>query len=559
MAQRFERAERLEREAARERVNNIIRRNHGLAKTAALTTAGVSYKMILTLVERGELVRAKSGYYTLPDVAFSEEEAIFARFPDGVLTMGTALYYHGYLGERPAVWSIAVSKNISKSKFKLEKPPVQPYFCEENVLSLGVETVEIAGERMKIYTVDRLICDVFKYRERLGAGEFRQAVRAYIEDEHKDVEKLWEYAAERRVLRMAESILGTWIALPDEEGAMGNAAVRGVPPKGDYHKEEKRGVGRNRQRTESVSGANWRKQTAEDVENEGSASSVGRSPRLTGRGVQKRVSSVVSDNSMVRTDREIGNGLADSSGKSVKQAVEDAGDGLPVSLDNSPEQTGESGKNRAATSLGDEAGVRSQAGETQKKSSVSAENRAGRAARNIESEGVVDFAPLSSRKAEGASPVSPLNREEESVAPVVSATVGGNDASGDVNQIANAVFAILRQMELVEDMGVFVELYDLLQTETVDGMAISRRLIEICEDEDFVPDEARVKKIHSWSVDRFMEQKWEKYLRRQKDLSLSWFKVIEKLSTFIVPIGLSMAAGQPFIGDWMPEIGRFLE
>lgn len=489
MAQGFERAERLEREAARERVNNIIRRNHGLAKTASLTAAGVSYKMILTLVERGELVRAKSGYYTLPDVAFSEEEAIFARFGDGVLTMGTALYYHGYLGERPAVWSIAVSKNISKSKFKLAEPPVQPYFCEENVLSLGVETVEIAGERMKIYTVDRLICDVLKYRERLSAEEFRQAVRAYIEDEHKDVGRLWEYAAERRVLRMAESILGTWIALPDEEGAMGNVAVKSVPPKG-----EKR----------------------------------------------KKGSSVASDNL-------------------PEQAVENAGDRLRASLDNLSEQTVERAKNRAATPLGDEAEVQLRAEETQKKRSVSIDNRVGRVAHNIESEGVVDSAPLSSRRAESASPVSPLNREEEGVASVLPATVGSGNASGDVNQIANAVFVILRQMELIEDMGVFVELYDLLQTETVDGMAVSRRLIEICEDEDFVPDEARVKKIHGWSVDRFMEQKWEKYLKRQKNLSISWIKIIEKLSTFIVPIGLSMAAGQPFIGDWMPEIGRFLE
>ena len=104
-----------------------------------------------------------------------------------------------------------------------------------------------------------------------------------------------------------------------------------------------------------------------------------------------------------------------------------------------------------------------------------------------------------------------------------------------------------------------VELYQMLQKETVDGMAVSRRLIEICEDEDFIPDEARVKKIHGWSMNRFMEQKWEKYLRRQKNLSLSWFNVIDKLSTFIIPIGLSMAEGKPFIGDWMPEIGRFLE
>ena len=402
MAQGFERAERLEREAARERVNNIIRRNHGLAKTAALTAAGVSYKMILTLVERGELIRAKSGYYTLPDVDFTEEEAILSRFGDGVLTMGTALYYHGYLEERPKVWSIAVSKNISKSRFKLKEPPVQPYFTEESVLSLGVETVGFAGEKIQIYTTDRLICDVLKYRDRLSAEDFRQAVRAYIEDEKKDIELLWQYAAERRVMHKVKNILGTWIALPDGDADGLNQASekRGVPPK-------------------------------------------------------------------------------------------------PVSI------------------------PRKKTDEEQ---------------------------PL---KAENASKEDPSRKKELFEPPAHS--------NASVDEIAKAVFAILRQMELIEDMGVLVELYQMLQKETVDGMAVSRRLIEICEDEDFIPDEARVKKIHGWSMNRFMEQKWEKYLRRQTNLSLSWFNVIDKLSTFIIPIGLSMAERKPFIGDWMPEIGRFLE
>ena len=397
MAEGFERAERLEREAARERVNSIIRQHHGLAKTAMLTAAGVSYKMILTLVERGELVRAKSGYYTLPDVAFSEEEAILSRFGDGILTMGTALYYHGYFEERPAVWSIAVSKNISKSKFKLSDPPVQPYFCEESVLSLGVETVDFAGEKMKIYTADRLICDVLKYHNRLSEDDYRKAILAYIDDENKNVEQLWAYATERRVLRRAENILGTWIGGMSEKRPVvkPHTPVRKTPPE----KEDE-----------------------------------------------------------------------------IKEA-------------------------------------------------------------------------------EAPAPVQEIEHEKPELA------VHRKEITGDasVNEIAHAVFAILRQMELIEDMGVFVELYELLQTKAVDGMAVSRRLMDICEDEDFVPDEMRVKKIHGWSMNRFMEQKWEKYLRRQNNVSLSWFKVIEKLSTFIVPIGLSMVERQPFIGDWMPEIGRFLE
>ena len=50
----------------------------------------------------------------------SEEQMIAHMFPDGVLTMESALYYYKYLSQRPFAWHIAISKNVSKSRFNMQ-------------------------------------------------------------------------------------------------------------------------------------------------------------------------------------------------------------------------------------------------------------------------------------------------------------------------------------------------------------------------------------------------------------------------------------------------------
>ena len=385
-----ERAEKVERESALETISQVIKANHGMAKTSALTEAGISYKRILALVEKGDLIRIKSGYYVMPDSDYSEEEMILSQFPDGVLTMQSALFLYGYIEDRPAKWTIAISKNTSKSRFKLQKPPVQPYYTEENVLGDGVTTVPFfEGNPIKIYTKDRLICDVIKYRDRLDRATFQQVLRAYLADDDKDARALMKYAESRRVSHLVHNILGMWMPLP---------AAKEQPRK--------------------------------------------QAPVLT--------------------------------------------------------------------------------------------------------------AEEQPRKQE------PIPAVEEHPQEQASIPAGIEALSADPAEVAGCIFVILRQMELIEDMGVFFRLYNICVRRSADGMEVSRRLLELCEEEEFVPARPRVDKLQSWATDRFMEQKWEKYTRRNNIDTVSWMELMAKLASFIMPIGQSISAGQPFIGDWMPQLGRFL-
>lgn len=194
-----------------EQIEKLVEEQNGLVKTSQITDLGIDYRRVLHFVDEGLLKRVKSGYYTTRYWDGSEEELIAEMFPDGILTMESALYYYGYLKKRPYGWSIAVSKNTSKSRFKLDYPIAIPYYAEPQVLELGRAQAKLGKKQMGIYTKDRLICDCLKYQEKMDREDFKKGVLSYLNDDDKDVAALMVFARERRVLKKVQTMIGIWL------------------------------------------------------------------------------------------------------------------------------------------------------------------------------------------------------------------------------------------------------------------------------------------------------------------------------------------------------------
>lgn len=192
-------------------IKKQMEKNSGIMKTADLYPLGLSYRKIQELVAEGILDHVKSGYYAINYREKSEESMIIGLFPDGILCMDTALYYYGYCKNRPFEWSIAISKNTSKSRFKIDYPVVKPYYTEPEVLTLGVTTIPFADKTIQIYDKGRLICDCLKYEERLDREVLKQALYSYINEPVKDIGKLMEYARARKVVSKVQNRIGVWL------------------------------------------------------------------------------------------------------------------------------------------------------------------------------------------------------------------------------------------------------------------------------------------------------------------------------------------------------------
>ena len=163
---------------------------------------GIDYRRIDKLVREGKLVRIRNGYYTDRVDDFSEDALVAALFPDAMLCMESALYAYGYIKEKPYGWTLAVDKNTSKSRFKMDYPRIIPFYTEPDALMLGASTIELGGNTFGIYDKERVICDCLN---------FKAAIQSYIADPDKDISVLMDYARARRVVKKVQSFIGVWL------------------------------------------------------------------------------------------------------------------------------------------------------------------------------------------------------------------------------------------------------------------------------------------------------------------------------------------------------------
>lgn len=194
-----------------DKIKTFIRQKGGIIKKEQIKELGVDYRKILSYVEKGVLIRVKNGYYAVTFDDFTEEELIAMLFPDGVLCLESALFFYGYTSKKPYGWKIAVDKNTSKSRFKLDYPQVTPFYTEPEVLQLGVTTIMLGDKKMKIYERERLVCDCLKYEDKMDREIWKEGLLSYIQDPDKDVEKLMRYARERKVLKKVQTMIGVWL------------------------------------------------------------------------------------------------------------------------------------------------------------------------------------------------------------------------------------------------------------------------------------------------------------------------------------------------------------
>ena len=198
-------------EEVKDVVLKAIDENGGIVKKEQLGKLGVDYRRIVELLNSGDIVRVKNGYYTDKLERFSEEELVAALFPDAKLCRESALYAYGYIDQKPYGWRLAIDKNTSKSRFKMDYPKIVPYYTEPEALDIGAATIELHGATFGIYDKERMICDCLKYESKMEHDDFKAAIQGYIKDEDKDISNLLEYARERKVIKKVQSFIGVWL------------------------------------------------------------------------------------------------------------------------------------------------------------------------------------------------------------------------------------------------------------------------------------------------------------------------------------------------------------
>jgi len=190
-------------------VKKIISGRNDIAKASEFIKHGLMYSEIIGLCKSGKLMRIKHGYYKLAGKDEPNDEKILAAlFSDGILCMDSALFYYEYSDRTPLEWTLAFSRDVSRSRFKIDSLCIKPYFVDKKYLDIGVVKNEINKTMLKIYDRERVICDCFKYKNKMDSEMFNKAINAYVKDNDRNLGNLSAYAKKMRVYKKVSEVIG---------------------------------------------------------------------------------------------------------------------------------------------------------------------------------------------------------------------------------------------------------------------------------------------------------------------------------------------------------------
>lgn len=192
-------------------IRKAFRENGGILRTSELNYLGLSSRQINKLLEDGEIIRIKRGFYELSDSIYPEEVVIARIFPNSVIFLESALIIYDYTDRIPAAWQIAVDRDSEKMQYQIDYPQINVFYMEPKLLEVGVDIIQIEGVDVKIFNRDRTICDVLRYENKLEREVFSNAIQRYVKDPKINIRRLIEYSEIFNIKNKVQTYIGVWL------------------------------------------------------------------------------------------------------------------------------------------------------------------------------------------------------------------------------------------------------------------------------------------------------------------------------------------------------------
>lgn len=176
-----------------------LARERGLVRARDLAGEGIPRATLSRLIQSGRLAQVARGLYALPGPRSEQHQLaeIAARSPQAVFCLLTALRFHQLTTQSPhQVWMAIPNKAHPP---RLDYPPLRVVRFSGAALTEGVETHDIDGVSVRVYSVAKTVADCFKYRNKIGLDVALEALRECRHDKRATNDELWRAAKTCRV------------------------------------------------------------------------------------------------------------------------------------------------------------------------------------------------------------------------------------------------------------------------------------------------------------------------------------------------------------------------
>ena len=181
-----------------------------LFKNGYLTTKDVNDNNIprfyLTkLIKDDKIERVSRGVYIKKNELVDEFVILQSKSKNAIYSNTTALYLHGFSNRIPIKYDITINSGYNGSLQKEDN--VNLFYTKRELLELGVINYKLdSGNIIRVYDLDKTICDIIKNKKKIDAEIFNKAIREYFYSKNKNTLKLYEYAKKMNIYNKVRDI-----------------------------------------------------------------------------------------------------------------------------------------------------------------------------------------------------------------------------------------------------------------------------------------------------------------------------------------------------------------
>ncbi|MBN2772146.1 MAG: Abortive infection protein AbiEi [Spirochaetes bacterium] len=189
-----------------------LKAQNGYVSLKELKLNNFNTYQVRKLLTDGSIVKVKPGLYRLAEIADPKNISlsfvdVAKAVPDSVICLLSALSYYNLTTFNNPVIDIAVHRN--KKVPVVINQPVKVYYFTEKIFNLGIVNVQTKYGDVRIYDREKTICDIFRYRDKIGEDIAYESLKNYVGSKNADYFKLRNYAKICRVSKIINPSLKT--------------------------------------------------------------------------------------------------------------------------------------------------------------------------------------------------------------------------------------------------------------------------------------------------------------------------------------------------------------
>ena len=175
------------------KVEKLLKKNNGVIETYQVEEMGINNKILTRMIEKGVIERVARGVYIGEDTLEDKYFITQAICKKGIFSHETALYFHDLCDRTPIKYQLTIPSYYNTKLLKDKN--YEFFYIKEDLYDVGItEKKSPYGNKIRVYDLERTICDIIRNKKRIEISLFTDAMKRYVERKDRNSIKLHKYA-----------------------------------------------------------------------------------------------------------------------------------------------------------------------------------------------------------------------------------------------------------------------------------------------------------------------------------------------------------------------------